>query len=469
MIVAPQTTQEFAGALALCRGMSNIAQQTFSAMKYALQNNMLLQLVFVVSFYIVILNLLYEASKILLHSTHKSLWALASPEFVRRFVRALILLTMGIGAYAAIILQVGVGHPDPTKVELLTPVPWVHSKVVMWSAKPFTGFTPEIGDVQSEYKIIQDAWDSSSSDTYDELTEEAAAAMKAANHDVKLSPEFWLACIDKAITNTSSKLDAWTFVENMQKAAISKLAEKAAADTWAEIEAHGVPPSVVEATSSENPKDQIETKFGQFFMIIGDFLHLGTNALVGICITIAYFCMDLIIIKVLWMNALYMAMSYQIALILLPSALVLAYFPSTSGILVQIVKLVFVGAISLQFFATATTYVLNPDTIRDATIQHFEVTSQNISDSMKAFSQGIYLELMRENGAPPSQTEYMKRIRLRADTEGYSNFGVVDTKGATAILPLIALIGMTFMVSVVGKISTVIQDALNGTMSYHRG
>jgi len=471
MMLSNTGPTEFNSGMAMSTAMHNICQQVLYTVNSVARNSEFLQIVFAIVLYIIVLNLLYEATKIILHASHKSLWALASPEFIRKFIRALLCGALGLGAYSVLIWDAD------TNQKVLIPAPWVDSRIVNQSSKPFLMFATNQHDIEDAMFNITNAYannysGSGSGEEYQLMIDTAVAELKSQQN---LSPEVMLHSIGSAVRGAASKLDAWAMVKTMQEEALVKLAMVAADEVLKEAAASGAPPTPVPVTSEDSTEEKADQMIGKIMDFITPGITIGINTLVNVAITAAYFCMDLVVCKILWLNALYMATAYKLALVLLPVGILLAYWPSTTSILVNLGKLVLVGALTLKIMAVCTVSLLNPDFIRDAVVQHFQVDQTDISERIKNEVRSIYIAELKESKGSDKNTsslgrdKFMQVVENTVRGQSLAAFNLTETGGITVILPLIAMIGLGFLVSVIGKIGMIVQDTLAGTMTYHKG
>jgi len=466
---APST--EFTGTLMLGRAMYSIAQASLSAVGGFAKSNALFKDLFLGVVLVVGLHFLYECSKVILHASHRTWMALLAPDLVRKFIRACIFMSLGLGAYGILITNAGDDYP----------VGWFPKTFYEAAGRPFEFFRVDPAYDAAVQAGMDEAVAAEQIPAVEEL-EQAVVDANSAGTDFgpawvailtnpanNMTPEVLLAAMNKRISDATGKLNAWSFVTGLQEQAMVDMGSAAAAKVLKEVN-NGAPP--VAADYSTDPKDGS----GFIAKFIGGLLSMFDttgakilNLAVGGAVTMAYFAMDLVIVKILWMNAIYLALSYKLALIFLPVALVLGYFPSTTGLLVGIAKHIIVCVLTFRLFALAVTTMINPTFIKETISTSLPAPGDGtVPDQAYQIARNVYISLSTVNAGGGSTAAVDPAVYTAAVREYMSVSGLMDVSpGANryTFYPLIGLMMLAFVVSLVGKLGTNIQEALNRTLT----
>ena len=467
------------GSLALSRVMYKIAQTSLAQVTVAATSNGLMKDLFLATFLAVVLNWLYEASKVFLRASHRSFTLLLNPDLVKKFIRACIFSSLALGAYGVLI----------TNADQEYPIQWFPATFYQAAGKPFEFFRVDPAytqavqagmdpvDAANALPAVQDLQTAvtTSEASGEDFGDTWAASLQSAN----TTPEVLLAALNMRITDATGKINAFTFVTDLQKEGMKDLGIVAANKVWKEqAGVSGTPPgegggpAAAGSTTESGLLSKVQSKIIMMLTTVG-FPALLNTAL-SFAIAGAYFAMDLVIVKVLWLNAIYLVLSYKLALLALPLALLLGYFPATTSLLSGIGRHVIVCVLTFNIYGLAVAKLIDPDYIKttiSTQIQQDAQTAANASvavpDAVLDLAKQVYIDMKNAAGGEPlSQREYIDAVRARMGAVGTSN--TLPGLDRYTFYPIIGLLMLAFLVSLVGKIMTILQDSLSGTMSYHR-
>lgn len=470
---------DFQGSLVLSKAMYQIAQTALAKLGMAATSNGMLQVLFLGAFLVMGLNLAYEASKVILRASHKSFLLLLSPDLVKKFIRAAIFSSLALGSYGVMVTGEGGDYP----------VSWVPVSYYEAAGRPFVFFQADAdynaaiqagGDPVTAAQALPMVKDLQTAVTSSQAsgTDFGTTWVGTLSGSGAISPEVLLAVVNMRITDASSKIGAWSFVTELQNEAMKDMGTVAAQKVWAKAGADGTTPGegggMTAAAVVTAAKDLVLQAVSSIITGLAPWLPQLLNVAESVVLTIAYFAMDLMIVKILWMNAIYLALSYKLALLLLPVAFMLAYFPAMTGVLSGIGRHVVVCALSFNLFSMAVATLINPDfiktTISTTLTQDAQATkdsSVSVPDAATELAQQVYVDMKTSAaGQPISQRDYIDAVRARMSAAGM--VAVSPGLNRYTFYPVIALLMLAFLVSLVGKIATILQDSLSGTMTYHR-
>jgi hypothetical protein len=440
------------------------------------QQNVLLKDLFLICYFAVVLNLVYEATKLGVHASHKGFFVLVNPDYIRKVLRGLIFTGLGLGAYGVLIVNANVDGQNNY------PIQWYPNAFYEVAGRPFEFFRVD-PDYDAAVQAGMDPAEAADALPQVQELKEAEATANSSGIDFgddwvailtknNLTPEVLLAAMNERITDATGKMDAWNFVRGLQDAATTSLANMAAEKVWNDLSATGAPSDGGGTTDALDNK--ADTKAGVLALLsnyVGLIGRLIGTALAAVGYTAAYFAMDLVICKVLWMNAIYLALSYRVALIMLPTALVLGYFPATASVINGIGKHIIVCVMAFRLYGMAVTTLINPSFIKDTVIQNITLSPDAVTkdDAIYIFAKKVFIEQQHADGGKTmTKPMFIAAVRTKLQNSPLDMLGQTGFNQRSTY-PFIGLVMLAFLVSLVGKIMTILQDSLNGQMTYHRG
>lgn len=181
-------------------------------------------------------------------------------------------------------------------------------------------------------------------------------------------------------------------------------------------------------------------------------------------LTLANIGLDVYATRVIMINGLFLVMAHKMAFAFLPAALVLAFFPSMTGMLVGCIRTLVVCTISLHVLNSAAATLLDPTNIARITAQASELPNAQ-NNTMTPYVKKIYAELAS------TQPGFGKDDFMDAVSNRLSETVNMYYLNAEAYLwgPARAMMMLALMIAFIGKIGVVVSDSLNGTMTFHRG
>jgi len=379
-----------------------------------------------------LLSLIWEAANILLdagteeHDGHFK--RLADTGFLKKVIKFMILCTLGIGALFTVY------KADP-------------------NLDPST-FKP-LGVQQSAAYIASD------DNIGGRLTEMMNPITKI------VSPVGTPAAVDSSITGTiaknSAKLGAYYLATQSQNMAGQAAATTAAETVWNDLHPNGTStnPSLPEGRSWIG--QQVQDIAGLFNAARGWLI----SSMSGFFLLWMNFGLDVLVVKTLVFNAIYLMMAYKVAVMILPVAFIAAYWHHWEGVLKGVIQTMIVATISLNVLADCTAILVSPDQITQIiTDAQAQSQSADIKASMELYARNVYSEMVSEMGAASvtKQAFTDKVVNLLGDPRTARIFNF-DT---CFFVPLRVLMMFSILLVLIGKIGTVISDTISGSMSYHR-
>lgn len=484
---APAAEPAFKGSLALSQAMYKIAQTSLAQVTTAATTNGLLKDLFLMAFMAMVVNLLYEISKVIQRGVNRSFTALLNPDIVKKVLRALIFSSLALGAYGVIITDVT--SSDPTAIQNGAneyPIAGIPEAYYVAAGRPFEFFRVDPVYNQALQAGMDPVAAAEALPAVQSL-QSSVAASEAGGTDFgdtwvaelqsnNITPEVLLAALNMRIMDATGKINAWSFVTELQLQGMKDLGTFAAKKVWEkEAGINGAPPGEGGGPSSDSSdQSMIARVWSKVITSVTSLWPSATNALISVGIAGAYFAMDLMIVKVLWMNAIYLVLSYKLALVALPLALLLGYFPATTSLLTGVARHIIVCVLTFNIYSLAVAQLINPDYIKTTITEQLtqeaaSATSATASvpDAALDIARQVYVDMkVSAKGERIDQKDYIEAVRARMGTDGMTSVSPGANK--YTFYPLIGLLMLAFLVSLVGKISTILQDSLSGTMSYHR-
>jgi len=273
--------------------------------------------------------------------------------------------------------------------------------------------------------------------------------------------------LDSTITGTiaknSAKLGAYYLATQSQSMAGQAAATTAAETVWNDLHPNGTTtnPSLPDGRSwiSQQVSDiagLFNAARGWLISSMSAFFLLWMN-----------FGLDVLVVKTLVFNAIYLMMAYKIAVMILPVAFIAAYWHHWEGVLKGVIQTMIVATISLNVLADATAILVSPDQITQIiTDAQVQAQSTDAKASMELYARNVYAEMVNEMGASAITKQVFtdKVVNLLGDPRTARIFNF-DT---CFFVPLRVLMMFSILLVLIGKIGTVISDTISGTMSYHR-
>lgn len=304
----------------------------------------------------------------------------------------------------------------------------------------------------------------------------------------------WVNPIDKVkavgnvIKSSSETLGAFYFAIQAQVAAAQGQAMKAGETVWNDMHPPGtevaVPPGqsgdawsmsgwarrkmVEGAALTEAEKQAQEVSDG----VLSKALTWIGNVLAGVGTAMFLLLMniglDIMIVRCLMFNAIYMMMAYKIAMLLLPIACVAAFWDRWESVLRGTLQVIIITVISLNVLTDLASIIVSPTGVQqlcqDANAQSL---SSEPAASTLAYAKKIYADMNTgPNAGRVTKQEYLQKVTNELGDPTNAHVFNLDV---TFWAPVRVILLMTIMVTLVGKIATVIGDTISGTMTYHRG
>ncbi len=432
-------------ALLISKAMAKVAMKAMGVLDGAFAQNPLMYVLFYGAFAAVLLHFSLELGRMVLNFVREqNLLIFLSPELVKRGLRAMIFCFLGAGAYGILITKAGEDYP----------IALIPDQVYVNFGKPFEYFKYD-PNYEPTYRIP-----GVGEDAADEWVSESVALPI-------LQPETMINLAGTAITTASRDLSVFSLVNGTRDDAMKALAAKAADEVLKEM---ALVPGSQTGTPS-NGGNLLTQWFNDAMtgmaMLGNGLVNLGTSLI----ITFTYFFADVVIARMLWLNVLYVGISYKIALFCLPLALVLAYFESTTGILVQIVKHLLVCAITLKVIAVTTANLLQAEKVREivATATTNMLANQDPGSVLKSRARLVYAEMAAIQKGAPDPIKYKAMVRSKLAAGGANSIMSASGTAVSYGIPMLSMTILAFMAALIAKVGLVIQDALGGTMTYHKG
>lgn len=191
-------------------------------------------------------------------------------------------------------------------------------------------------------------------------------------------------------------------------------------------------------------------------------MAFGTAAM----LLVANFGLDLLIVRTLWFNALYLLLAYKAVVIFLPVVVLLAYFQSMTSLLSSAVKQLAVCIITLNILAGATSNILTEDRVKSWAQSAAEIKAGDMAQSMDTYAQKIFAEMLQQNPSGFSAKNYLSNLdnQLGNPSNGYFINMESSFYGPLRVFMILAIV-----ITLLGKMTVIVSDAISGTMSYHRG
>jgi hypothetical protein len=291
-----------------------------------------------------------------------------------------------------------------------------------------------------------------------------------------LSPDKHIDEIGAALDEVAKNVNAYSIVSDAQEMSMKTRAAAAAEVVWKEMAAQkGLTPDdpayngdpAAKAVDTEANKSSLMTKIVQS---LRDAARLVANVGVGFAMRIVYLLMysalDLMIVRVLWANVIFMLIGYKIAYGLIPTLIVLAFFDSQRGMLVQAVKLLFVYSISLTIIAEASTALfVSTNTVKEIVqqVEQKAAASEGVDEDMKLFAKGIFNQLYASDTNVDHDT-FMEAVDQQTGVISKQPF----SGRSLIIAPAAVFMSLMLCITMLGKMATVVNDAISGGMSYIR-
>lgn len=265
--------------------------------------------------------------------------------------------------------------------------------------------------------------------------------------------------IANTIKKDSGQLGAWAFTRQAVDATARMQAGNAAAKVWDDNHPNGQADSNSQnSPSGMSPSDLVKWVLDQAFSTV----TMGLNQLItyGMSILLLFmnFGLDVMIVRCLMFNAIYLMMAYRIAVFLLPIALVAAWWDQWIGTLRGIVVVMITTTISLNVLADMTAIICSPEQV--TSIITMSEDHSTAPAAMERFAKMAYAD-----DPTLAKEAFVAKVQnaLGDPTASY----VFNTE-ATFWAPIKFFVIFTMLIMLVGKIGTVISDAMAGSMSYHR-
>lgn len=273
--------------------------------------------------------------------------------------------------------------------------------------------------------------------------------------------------ISGTIAKASSKLGAWHFARQSITATARMQAINAAQAFWDSVHPAGTSPTMGPPVADPNsgPTGELGTSLGSITKLI----NLIGNSIVsyGMSVLLLFmnFGLDVMIVRTLMFNAIYMLIAYKVAIMILPLALVAAYWYQWDGVLRGVIQIMIVTFISLNVLADMTAIVVSPEQVQ-AIIT--EANAQSLSADMNAeMAKYVKAEYARMTAGGETVTWEQFKSQVVNDLGKDVNVYMFNLD-ATFWAPVRVFLMLTIMVTLVGKIGIVISDTISGSMSYHR-
>lgn len=274
--------------------------------------------------------------------------------------------------------------------------------------------------------------------------------------------------ISGTIAKASAKLGAWHFARQSITTTARTQAINAAETFWNSVHPAGTSPTMGPPVG--NPAGGPTGELGSDVGSIAKLFNLIGNSIVsyGMSVLLLFmnFGLDVMIVRTLMFNAIYMLIAYKVAVMLLPLALVAAYWYQWDGVLRGVIQIMIVTFIGLNVLADMTAIVVSPEQVQ-AIIT--EANAQSLSTDKQAemmkFVKAEYAK-MTAGGEVVTWEQYKSQVvnDIGKDINVY-----MFNLDATFWAPVRVFLMLTIMITLVGKIGLVISDTISGTMSYHRG
>jgi hypothetical protein len=292
--------------------------------------------------------------------------------------------------------------------------------------------------------------------------------------------------VGATIKGASQTLGAYYFAIAAQEAAAKNQAINAARTVWADLHPAGTavapPPgqqpeqagavNAAGAAGGTGLASYLEGKppdsDGIIVMAIRWVATVMTQGAVSAFLLFMNLGLDVMIVRCLMFNAIYMMMAYKIAILILPVALVAAYWNHWESILRGVVQVIIITVISLNILADLTAIVVSPTAVAElCTSANAQSQSTAANADVVNYAKKIYASM---NTGPMAgkvtEAAYYAEV---GDVLGSPANAYVFNFDALFWAPVRVILLMTIMVTLVGKIATVIGDTISGTMTYHRG
>jgi len=273
--------------------------------------------------------------------------------------------------------------------------------------------------------------------------------------------------LDSSITGIIKKnsaiLGAFYISSQSRNFAAQASASSAAEQVWKEYHPNG---------EVENPVvSDSRTFLGRAWDDFVGLVNAAKSGIVGVWSTMILvwmnFGLDVLIVRTLVINAIYLMMAYKIAVLALPVAFVAAYWQNFEGVLKGVIQTMLVSTIALNVMASATAVIVSPDQITAIITQAtFQAMSTDAKAAMELYCKKIYAEMSSASRTKPlTKQEYITNVvNLMGDPDTARVFNM----DVQFFVPLRVLMMFSILIVLVGKLGTVISDTISGTMSYHR-
>jgi hypothetical protein len=280
-----------------------------------------------------------------------------------------------------------------------------------------------------------------------------------------------LGTIKGSIKGASQQLGAWHIARTVQDAAIKGAAEIAAGEVW-QKKKNEAPENVANTSEDSNAEDSLVTKFISAVMekISNIVARIGNSIMAygtALVLLVANLGLDLLIVRTIWFNAFYLLIIYKVLLVFLPLMCILAYWPSLDSFLVNGVKQLVVVTITITVLSSATSFMFSNSKIESLALAATSYESMTISYKLEKYAEDIYNKMLAKADPRLSNIEAFKaECRAGIDRHTDNFFLGLETN---FFAPIRVFLVLALMITLLGKMVTVVNDAISGTMTYHRG
>jgi hypothetical protein len=436
------TSDQMGTALVMSRIMKQVALKISASINGAVNHSDLpiLAVVFKLAVFFIVGTILLEGFRVAFKivGSGGSFWAnIAEPTLLKHLLRACICLFLGLGTWVIVV-------PADASGDVSMPI----YKVPIFAASGTSGYAD--GGRASMQNLMD-----------------------------FLDPDKKVTQVGDALDQVAQKVSAYSVIQDVQETDMKIKAGAAAEAVWDEMQAAaGITKGDASYDGTPDPaalaaaKDALDKASHWYDSLLADVSMLGNiiaQMAVRIFYVIMYSALDLMIVRVLWANVIFMLIGYKIAFALIPTAIVLAYFESMRSTLVGVVKLVFIYAIAMTVIAECSTKLFASDTDggpNDAIAQ----IVKNINDSnpetpdddMKQYARTQFAS-WRAQQPSGNHDGFVEYVKAQAGTWSQQPFSAKSS----IVAPVAVFMSLLLSITILGKMATIVHDAISGTMSYH--
>lgn len=272
--------------------------------------------------------------------------------------------------------------------------------------------------------------------------------------------------VAETLKGASSYFGAWNLANATRMEIAQAQAAGAAEDYWDTLnpEDKGGTDGSANAPPDDGSNGVIDEAYEKLMSVVKFTVGAIQSYFFAGLLTLANLGLDVYATRVIMMNGLFLVIAFKMAFAFLPVALVLAFFPGTTGILVGCVRTLVICTISLHVLNSASATLLDP-----ANIARIAATASEVPDaannSMTPYVKKVYEELSS------TQPGFDKKDFMEAVATGLNSSVNQYYLNAEGFIwaPARIMMMLAMMIAFIGKIAVVISDSLNGSMSFHRG